>query len=182
MPWTEIDRERCAWVIDAARAKNDEDHLAPLNVLAMRELELLGWKRRGHVFSTNGRTPISGYSKMKRQLDRHMLSILQKMADERAAALGEEPEQVELDRWTLHDIRRTGTTQMQALGIPVEVSDRCLNHKDDESSRGSRKPYHLWKYEPEKRAAFEKWGAQLVRLTTAPGENIVTLKKSASAG
>jgi len=31
-------------------------------------------------------------------------------------------------RWTMHDMRRTGATMMQGLGIPLEVIDRCQNH------------------------------------------------------
>jgi integrase len=176
VPWKEFDRERAVWVIDAERAKNDEDHLLPLNAPAVRELEALGWKKRGPVFvSETGKTAISGFNSLKRQLDRHMLPILQELADKRAEALGEDLEPVELKRWTIHDLRRTGTTMMQSLGIPVEVADRCLNHRDDEASRGSRAPYFLWKYEPEKREAMRKWGDYLERLVAADGGNIVRL-------
>ena len=30
--------------------------------------------------------------------------------------------------WTPHDLRRTGATMMQALGISLELIDRCQNH------------------------------------------------------
>jgi hypothetical protein len=30
--------------------------------------------------------------------------------------------------WRLHDIRRTGATNLQALGIPIEVTEAVLNH------------------------------------------------------
>lgn len=30
--------------------------------------------------------------------------------------------------WTPHDLRRTGATMMQALGISLDVIDRCQNH------------------------------------------------------
>ena len=30
--------------------------------------------------------------------------------------------------WTPHDLRRTGATMMQGLGIPLDIIDRCQNH------------------------------------------------------
>ena len=30
--------------------------------------------------------------------------------------------------WTPHDLRRTGATMMQALGVSLDVIDRCQNH------------------------------------------------------
>lgn len=164
LPWKELDHNKRLWHIDGERAKNGEDHLVSLNDLALQELAAKGWKRRGLAFTTTGKTPVSGFSRMKKQLDKLMLAELQELADCRAKASGEEPEQVQLEPWRLHDIRRTGTTIMQSLGIPVEHSDACLNHKSGSAGTGSAKVYHLWKYEPEKRVAFEKWGAHLEQL------------------
>lgn len=177
MPWKEADQERALWTIDAERAKNDEDHLAPLNALAVAELEALGWARRGFVLSTTGKTPISGFSRMKKQLDRYMLPILQEIADERAKALGEDPESVTMERWTLHDVRRSGATTMQSLGVPVEVTEAVLNHTSGESREGIRGVYNLWKYEPEKREALNKWGRHLERLVSSAGGNVVALSE-----
>jgi len=30
--------------------------------------------------------------------------------------------------WTPHDLRRTGATMMQQLGVPLDLIDRCQNH------------------------------------------------------
>jgi hypothetical protein len=157
------------------RAKNEEDHLVHLNALAMAELDGLGWKRRGFVLSTTGSTPISGFSKMKAKLDAAMLPILQELADERARALGDDPHPVTLERWTLHDIRRSGTTALQALGYPVEVTEKVINHKSGEVS-GIKAVYNLWAYEPEKRAALDAWGGYLNRLIAgAAAPNVIAL-------
>ncbi len=32
------------------------------------------------------------------------------------------------DEWTPHDLRRTGATMMQELGVTLEIIDRCQNH------------------------------------------------------
>lgn len=176
LPWKELSKERAIWHIDGNRVKNSEDHLVPLNAPALRELEGLGWKRRGLVFTTTGTTPVSGFSRMKKRFDKLMLKELQAIADVQAEALGEESHPVTLDPWILHDIRRTGTTTMQSLGVPVEHSDACLNHKSGDAGTGVAKVYHLWKYEPEKRIAFDKWGKHLEQLIArTEGTNVVSL-------
>ena len=175
LPWKEIKREESRWYLEGDRAKNEEDHLVHLNALALAELERLGWKRRGLVITTTGITGFSGFSKLKLKLDAAMLPILQQMADKRAVALGEDPHPVALDRWTLHDIRRSGTTALQALGVPVEVTERVINHTSGEVS-GIRKVYNLWTYEPEKRDALNRWGDYLARLIAAANEdNVIAL-------
>jgi integrase len=109
---------------------------------------------------------------MKRALDLAMVPILQKLADERAEALGEEPHPITLDRWTLHDIRRSGTTALQALGFPIEVTEKVINHQSGEVS-GVAKVYNLWAYEPEKRAALNAWGDYLEKLVAGAGSTRV---------
>lgn len=173
LPWKELDRERALWTINGDRVKNDEDHLVPLNRLAMAELEAMGWRHRGLVLTTTGTTGISGFSKMKKALDNHMRAVLQELSDKRAEALGEDPAPVELERWTLHDLRRTGTTGMQALGVPVEHTEAVLNHKEGEAQSGIRKVYNLWKYEPEKRRALNAWGEYLERLIAGANDSSV---------
>jgi integrase len=180
LPWKELDQAGSIWRIDGERAKNDEDHLVPLNKLAVAELDGLGWKRRGLVFSTTGTTAISGFSRLKTQLDKLMLPLLQEIADERAEALGEPSHPVTVEPWRLHDIRRTGTTQMQALGIPIEVTERAINHKSGEAS-GIRAVYNLHEYQPEKRRAFDLWGGYLERIISgSEAPNVVSLVKSAA--
>jgi integrase len=177
LPWEELDRLNLLWSVEGSRVKNEEDHLVPLNRLALDELDCLGWKQRGLVFTTTGSTPISGFSKMKAQLDRAMLPILQNLSDHRATELGQDSEPVQPPPWRLHDIRRTGTTVMQSLGIPVEHTEKCLNHKEGECSSGIRKVYNLWKYEAEKRRALDAWGAYLERLLTpSTDQNVVAFR------
>lgn len=180
LPWKELSHNQQLWHIDGRRAKNDHDHLVPLNHLAVAELEARGWRRRGLVLTTTGETGISGYSKMKKKLDMAAVVELQKIANERSDALDEERHPVTLERWTLHDIRRSGTTALQALGFPVEVTEAVINHRSGEVS-GIRAVYNLWAYEPEKRAALTAWGNYLDRLVKGAGApNVIPLVKSAA--
>lgn len=175
LAWPELGHNEQLWRLPGERAKNNEDHLVPLNALAIAELDGFGWKRRGLVITTTGATGISGFSKLKKRLDDAMLPILQEIADKRADALGEDRHPVTMERWTLHDIRRSGTTALQALGVVVEVTERVINHRSGEVS-GIKKVYNLWAYEPEKRDALNRWGSYLERLIAADAsDNVVAL-------
>jgi hypothetical protein len=65
-----------------------------------------------------------------------------------------------LPAWRLHDLRRTGATNLQALGVPVEVTEAILNHISGTTS-GIAGVYNLHKYEEEKRVALDAWSEQL---------------------
>jgi len=169
LPWSELDGLHMVWRQEGERVKNENDHLVPLNTHALAVLgEMAGekakaWPRKGLIFTTTGTTAISGFSKIKAKLDKEMLPILQRLADKRADALGHEREIAFLPPWRLHDIRRTGTTQMQALGIPIEVTEKVINHKSGETA-GIRGVYNLHAYTDEKRKAMDAWGAYLGKL------------------
>ena len=79
LAWSELDRGSATWTLPAGRAKNGQAHLVPLSPRAVDLLDalarLLGgkasnddarWPRRGLVFSTTGKTAVSGYSRAKR--------------------------------------------------------------------------------------------------------------------
>lgn len=61
--------------------------------------------------------------------------------------------------WTPHDLRRTGATMMQALGVMPDVIDRCQNHV----LAGSRVRRHYLKhdYADETKQAWAKLGAAI---------------------
>jgi len=61
--------------------------------------------------------------------------------------------------WTPHDLRRTGSTMLQAIGVPMNIIDRCQNHVLDGSR--VRRSYMHHDYYDEKRDAWAKLGFQL---------------------
>lgn len=61
--------------------------------------------------------------------------------------------------WTPHDLRRTGATIMQSLGISLETIDRCQNHVLPGSK--VRRHYLHHDYAVEKRDAWQKLGRHL---------------------
>lgn len=61
--------------------------------------------------------------------------------------------------WTPHDLRRTGATMMQSLGVALDIIDRCQNHVL--SGGKVRRHYLHHNYADEKRAAWLLLGEQL---------------------
>lgn len=61
--------------------------------------------------------------------------------------------------WTPHDLRRTGATLMQSLGVSLEIIDRCQNHVLPGSK--VRRHYLLHDYADEKREAWRVLGIRL---------------------
>lgn len=61
--------------------------------------------------------------------------------------------------WTPHDLRRTGATMMQALGVMPDVIDRCQNHV----LAGSRvrRHYLMHDYADETKQAWAKLGTAI---------------------
>ena len=164
--WKELSHNEGLWTLPGERAKNGIDHLVPLSSLAVAELARGGWKHRGLVFTTTGRTPISGFSKVKERIDKLMLEELQKIEDARAEATGEEPHQMTLEPWRFHDLRRTGSTRMQALKISIEVTERVINHHKGGEAAGIRGIYNLYEYQDEKTRALQAWSDWLEALIT----------------
>jgi integrase len=156
MRWSEIDLEAKEWTIPAARSKNGKPHTVALSAAALEVLA--GVPRaagRDLVFSGNGTTPASGFSRAKRQLDAAMTSM---------------PD------WVIHDLRRTAATGMARLGIAPHVADRVLNHTQG-TIRGVAAVYNRFEYLDERRNALEAWGGFVARLV-APGgtDNVVPLR------
>ncbi len=157
------------WKIPAARSKNHRANAVPLSVAVKRELESVtrigdeGW-----VFSTTGKTPVSGFSNAKEAVDRHMLAAIKERAGDQ--------DKIELQRWTAHDLRRTLATGMARLGVAPHVIEAILNHKTGQISRIAG-VYNVHEYEAEKRQALELWASHVLKLVgEAPTEcNVIAI-------
>ncbi len=152
--WAELDRGDAMWTLPAARSKNGKPHLIPLNDSAVDVLDQTAgskdWPRIGLVFSTTGRTPVSGFSKAKRKLDEHF-----------AIAAGEGAGPLP---WRLHDVRRTVATGLQRLGVRFEVTEAVLNHLSG-ARAGVAGVYQRHDWKAEKGAALTAWGKHIQAVT-----------------
>ena len=85
MQWGELDRAQTLWTLPSSRTKNRRPQLVHLSKLAVQTLDHFAaggdWPSRGLVFSTNERTPVSGFSKAKRRLDKAMNEIAERGAE-----------------------------------------------------------------------------------------------------
>jgi integrase len=151
LDWSELDRSRSIWTLPSHRSKNKKPHLVPLSDLAIAALdEVAGvteWPRQGLVFSTTGRTPVSGFSKAKRRLDELM-----------SRSIGEP-----VAPWRTHDLRRTVATGLQRLGVRFEVTEAVLNHVSGARS-GIAGVYQRHDWAAEKKDALTVWAASIQRL------------------
>lgn len=162
LDWSELNRDECLWTLPEERCKNGVTHLVPLSAMAVSILDHLAgvtdqkkltWPAKGLVFTTTGKTSISGFSRAKKLLDAAMLKI----AKEQAVEAGEEPETIEIAEWRIHDLRRTITTRLQQLSVKLEVTEAMLNHTSGKSRSGAAGVYHQYDWQEEKREAMEKW-------------------------
>ena len=110
------------------------------------------------VFTTTGNTPISGWSRAKEMLDQLMLARAQSGARERGADAD-----AGLAPWRIHDLRRTGATGMERLGIRLQVVEALLGHITG-SRAGVVGIYQQHTYDDEKREAVEKWAEHIASL------------------
>jgi integrase len=71
MRWSEVDLVEKVWTLPGDRAKNGVEHVIPLSGAALSILESMPriGRRDGFVFTTTGKTAISGWSRAKAQLD-----------------------------------------------------------------------------------------------------------------
>jgi integrase len=161
MRWSETDIDVTAacgqpstWIIPGARTKNSKTHVLPLSRFSIALLDSL--PRNGdRVLTTNGKTPVGGFSKMKRGLD----ALLPP----------------DMPRWTLHDLRRTCATRMAELGVQPHIVEAALNHISGHKA-GVAGIYNRATYEPEKRAAFETWARYVEGLVTGKSAKLLPLR------
>lgn len=168
MTWDEVDLDSRTWTVPGTRTKNGKTNLVPLSAGALIVLEALprDWtetakreKRPEYVFTTNGKAPFSGFSKLKKRLD---ANVHVKLA-ESAAKTNVSPDAIELSPWRLHDLRRTLATGLQRLGVRLEVTEAVLNHVSG-SRAGIVGIYQRHNWAAEKRDALNAWDQWLSSL------------------
>lgn len=146
MPWREVTGD--LWTLPGARAKNGDDHTIPLSPAAVELIE--GLPRMGRLmFTTNGTTPVSGFTRAKTRLDKLMTEAANKDLPK-----GSDP--VEIPPFTIHDLRRTAATGMAGLRFPPHVVEAVLNHRSG-TRRGVAGVYNRFDYAEEKREALDAW-------------------------
>ena len=158
------------WKLPADRTKNGRQHDVPLSQAVQDILnDIVRVESRARlVFTTTGNTPVSGHFKARNRLARFMKEI----------ATAERGEEVEIEHWNLHDLRRTAATNMARLGIPVRVTEAALNHVSG-TGGGIVAVYQRHDFADEKRGAMDAWARFVADLVTDQADNVVQLAGSA---
>lgn len=148
MRWSELDLDRARWIISKERAKNGKAHIVHLCPPALALLSTIpGQNGVDFIFTTTGRSAVSGFSKAKAALDARS----------------------HVSDWRFHDLRRSAATFMaEELRITPVVVDRILNHVSG-TVRGVTAVYLRGEHLADREAALAAWG-QLV-------ENLVNSNK-----
>jgi integrase len=141
--WSEIDLAKGVFVVPAERFKSGVSHLVPLSAQAVSILETLPRYAGGDfVFSNSlGKQPVGNFSANKLLVDELM-----------AKELGEAPAS-----WVIHDLRRTMRTRLASLQVPDVVAEAIVGH----GRKGIQRVCDQHSYEPEMRAALERWALRL---------------------
>jgi integrase len=206
MRWSELAPDFSAWMIPAKRAKNKRAHVVYLSEPAREILKELkefrsarekilkdARKARGaeagkagddeaeidFVFTTTGKTPVSGVGRARRSLDPEApeddATIGERRASEGKRTAKTAKARVRTD-WRFHDFRRTGVSKMAELGIPPHVADRLLNHVTG-SIQGVAAVYPRFEFLPERKRALDVWAAHVLAVARgdAQASNVHTL-------
>jgi integrase len=159
MRWKDIDEKECLWTLPREATKADRLHEVPLSDLAVEILQSVPRTSNEFVFSTNGKTPISGFSKAKAKADK-TAAFLQLQADGQDRPTEKQIAESMLPDWRLHDLRRTVASYMARLGTAPHVIEKVLNHSSGAIS-GVAAVYNRYAYTEEKRAALDTWSRAL---------------------
>lgn len=119
-------------VFPESLTKNGEPHTVPITPMIRCVLDTL--PGRGKYALTGNGTGLGGHSKARRAIKTPTL-----------------------DHWTFHDLRRSFASGLARLGVPLQVTELCLNHKSGVSNRPLVRIYQQHDFAKEVKAAFEKW-------------------------
>lgn len=157
LKWSELHDD--VWHLPKERSKNNRPHVVPLPPAA--QALLAGIKRNGNpadlVFTSTGTTPVSGWSRSKRRLDKAMLSVRKGKAT---------------PPWRIHDLRRTFVTGCIELGILPHVIELTINHVSGHKG-GIAGVYNRSELLPDRKAALERWSNHIAGLVSGSGDRKV---------
>jgi integrase len=171
MRWSEISKDSKKWTIPGPRMKNGRPHDVHLTQAALDVLERIPVQKDVDlVFSTTGTTPISGFTKAKRELDGAIVKLRKKTAEQVGAKAAD------LIPWRLHDVRRTGVSKLASLGFDSIVVDKLLAHQPAKL-QGVASVYQRHDFAAERARALDVWAAHVTGLRRR--ENVVSLSARA---
>lgn len=141
--WEEFDFDAAVWTIPKERMKRGRAH----NVYLSRQaLEMFASLR---TLSGDSRfvlpSPLKSGAPMSRATFNRVTTAIAGLARK---------QQVALEPFTVHDLRRTGSTLLNELGFNRDWIEKSLAHEEGRSSRGV---YNKAEYELQRRHMLQEW-------------------------
>jgi integrase len=170
LEWSELNLERRLWTMPREKAKNNRAHEIQLSDAAIGVIQSIPRLDAALIFTTTGTRPVSGFSKARGRIDAAMIK-----ARRRSLGLPKDLP-VEIEPWTLHDLRRTAATGMARLNIPPHVVDKVLNHVSG-TIRGVAAVYNRYEYLEERGAALQAWGRFVSDLIAPTPSNVLAIRR-----
>jgi integrase len=167
------------WEVPPSRTKNHLPFMVPLSPFALKIINSVEPPKikneatsNSLIFTTNGKTPVSGFSKAKKALDAEMAKI----ALETGHPL--------IKPWKVHDLRRVFSTTLNespdngGLGIPPHLVEALLNHVSGAAKSGVAGDYNAATYLSEKRVALERWAIHIEAMVSGrPSASVTPIGK-----
>jgi len=141
--WDEVDFENAVWTIPKERMKRSKAH----NVYLSRQV--LDIMIALKTCAGNSRYLLPSRYDADAPMSRATFNLVTYAVVERAKAEG-----LPLEPFTVHDLRRTGSTLLNELGFNSDWIEKCLAHEDGRSSRGV---YNKAEYEVQRRHMMQEW-------------------------
>ncbi|WP_174502308.1 tyrosine-type recombinase/integrase [Acidiphilium sp. C61] len=141
--WDEVDFENAVWSIPKERMKRSKAHNVYLSRQSMDIMIAL------KTCAGNSRYLLPSRYDADAPMSRATFNRITYSVVERAKSEG-----LPLEPFTVHDLRRTGSTLLNELGFNSDWIEKCLAHEDGRSSRGV---YNKAEYEPQRRHMLQEW-------------------------
>lgn len=141
--WNEIDFESAVWTIPKERMKGGRSH----NVYLSRQSVDIMLALKTYAGSSRYVLPSpfdAGVPMSRATFNRVTAAIIARAQRER----------LPLKPFTVHDLRRTGSTLLNELGFNRDWIEKCLAHHECRSSRGV---YNKAEYEQQRRHMLQEW-------------------------
>lgn len=141
--WDEVDFENAVWTIPKERMKRSKAH----NVYLSRQtLDIMIALK---TCAGNSRYLLPSRYDADAPMSRATFNRVTYAVVEQAKKEG-----LPLEPFTVHDLRRTGSTLLNELGFNSDWIEKCLAHEDGRSSRGV---YNKAEYEVQRRHMMQEW-------------------------
>jgi integrase len=141
--WDEVDFENATWTIPKQRMKGRNPHVVYLSRQALDILVAL------HTCAAGSKFVLPSRYDSDHCMSHATLNRVTQIVAQRAKAAG-----LPLEPFTVHDLRRTGSTLLNEIGFNRDWIEKCLAH---EEGRSSRSIYNKAEYAEQRRHMLQEW-------------------------